>query len=123
MIGLSRAFFYAGAELVVASLWSVNDRSTADLMTAFYEGLGRGESAGAALRQAKLAFLQGPQKMRDPFYWAAFVAMGNGDWSNVPVPPRPRRIPLAQMLAIAAALIALGVIGFLRRRGTSTTRS
>jgi CHAT domain-containing protein len=123
MIGLSRAFFYAGADLVVASLWSVSDRSTARLMTAFYEGLGRGESASAALRNAKLAFLQGPRKMRDPYYWAAFIAIGNGDWSSVPVPPRPRRITGTQSLAIGAALATLAIIGLLRRRRMSKSRS
>ncbi|HEX9368518.1 MAG TPA: CHAT domain-containing protein [Vicinamibacterales bacterium] len=122
MIGLSRAFFYAGADLVVASLWNVNDRSTATLMTRFYEGLGRGEPAAAALRHAKLTFLQGPQKMRDPYYWAPFIAIGNGDWANAPVPPRPRRLQRAWLLALGAAAIALVIVSARRRRRTSRTR-
>jgi CHAT domain-containing protein len=79
IVGLTRAFFYAGANTVLASLWNVNDASTARLMTGFYEGLGRGEPIDRALRQAKLAFLRGDDaRLRHPYYWAPFVAIGHG---------------------------------------------
>jgi CHAT domain-containing protein len=45
LVGLTRAFQYAGAKNVVASLWSVSDRSTAELMIRFYRELARGEPA------------------------------------------------------------------------------
>jgi CHAT domain-containing protein/lipopolysaccharide biosynthesis regulator YciM len=69
-VGFAWAFFQAGAENVVASLWDVNDRSTADLMKSFYTAVDIGQSYAGALRQAKLDILQ--FGYRKPYYWAAF---------------------------------------------------
>jgi CHAT domain-containing protein len=77
IIGLTRAFLYAGAESVVVSLWNVNDIATAALMKAFYKNLRQGMSKDAALRQAKLRLLRGQQPAwRHPYYWAPFVLVG-----------------------------------------------
>jgi tetratricopeptide (TPR) repeat protein len=77
IIGLTRAFLYAGAESVVVSLWNVNDIATASLMKAFYRNLQAGLSKGDALRQAKLELLRGQQAAwRHPYYWAPFVLVG-----------------------------------------------
>jgi CHAT domain-containing protein len=77
MIGLTRAFLYAGAQSVVVSLWDVNDAATATLMKAFYEGLQQGWTKDEALRQAKLTLLKGQQRAwQHPYYWAAFVLVG-----------------------------------------------
>jgi CHAT domain-containing protein/Tfp pilus assembly protein PilF len=79
ILGLTRAFFYAGARNVTVSLWSVNDSSTSALMKAFYENLNRGLSKSAALRQAKLTLLRGKEAAwHHPYYWAAFVLVGEG---------------------------------------------
>ena len=79
ILGLTRAFFYAGARNVTVSLWNVNDSSTSALMKAFYENLNRGLSESAALRQAKLSLLRGKETAwRHPYYWAAFVLVGEG---------------------------------------------
>lgn len=59
ILGLTRAFQFAGARAVMASLWQVADRSTAPLMVAFYEELDSGRPADAALRAAQLRFLRG----------------------------------------------------------------
>jgi CHAT domain-containing protein len=78
LVGLTRGFLYAGAAAVAASLWQVQDRSTAALMERFYRGLlAGGERPAAALRQAQLAMLAEP-RWRDPYYWAGFVLYG--DW-------------------------------------------
>ena len=53
LVGLNRAFLYAGAPTVIASLWSVNDDATAVLMAAFYRHLRAGESKVQALRAAQ----------------------------------------------------------------------
>src|SRR5229473_177790 len=77
VIGLTRAFMYAGAPTVGVSLWSVADKSTADLMTDFYRRL-LGPSANTpsvALRDAQLAMING-KKYSAPFYWAPFVLVG-----------------------------------------------
>ena len=79
ILGLTRAFFYAGARNVTVSLWNVNDSSTATLMKAFYENLNRGLSKSAALQRAKLALLRGEEAAwHHPYYWAAFVLVGEG---------------------------------------------
>ncbi len=79
VLGLTRAFFYAGARNVTVSLWNVNDSSTSALMKAFYGNLNRGLSKSAALRQAKLTLLHRREAVwRHPYYWAAFVLVGEG---------------------------------------------
>ena len=81
VMGLTRAFMYAGAPTVGVSLWSVADKSTADLMTDFYKRLlatGEGTTSSGALRGAQLAMISG-KKYSAPFYWAPFVLVG--DWN------------------------------------------
>ena len=58
VIGLTRAFLYAGASSVLVSLWNVNDVATAELMKRFYLGLINGLSKDEALRQAKLSLIR-----------------------------------------------------------------
>ena len=79
VMGLTRAFMYAGAPTVGVSLWSVADRSTAELMTDFYRTfLGPQPSAPAsAMRSARLSMIAG-KRYSAPFYWAPFVLVG--DW-------------------------------------------
>jgi len=78
VIGLTRAFMYAGAPTVGVSLWSVADKSTAELMTDFYRRLlGSTNSSSAAMRAAQLGLISG-KKYSAPFYWAPFVI--EGDW-------------------------------------------
>jgi CHAT domain-containing protein len=78
MVGLTRAFMYAGTPSVLVSLWSVKDASTATLMSDFYKNLIKGKlSKTDALRKAQLSML-GNEKFAHPFYWAPFVLVG--DW-------------------------------------------
>ena len=81
VMGLTRAFMYAGAPTVGVSLWSVADKSTADLMTDFYQRLlstTATSTTSGALRGAQLAMISG-KKYSAPFYWAPFVLVG--DWN------------------------------------------
>lgn len=76
VVGLSRAFLGAGAESVVASLWSVSDESTAELMRSFYDRMfGKKEPASRALRDARIALLDS-EKFSHPFFWSPFVVTG-----------------------------------------------
>jgi len=86
IVGLTRAFMYAGASSVVVSLWKVEDQSTSLFMERFYQRLKQGESKAEALRQAKLEVMQAtielkaigmPQKLASPFYWAPFILVGD----------------------------------------------
>lgn len=77
LIGLSRAFMYAGAASLVVSLWRVEDEASADLMLHFYRGLLAGEDRSAALRRAKLQALEDERPARfHPSQWAPFVLLG-----------------------------------------------
>jgi CHAT domain-containing protein/Tfp pilus assembly protein PilF len=89
LIGLTRAFQYAGARSVVASLWSVADRVTAELMARFYRHYAAGLSKDEALRAAQMELIRGPVRLTTskgqdmkmdasaPFYWAAFELFGD----------------------------------------------
>ena len=100
ILGLTRAFRLAGAANVVASLWTVRDLSTAELMTRYYTQLSSGRDPAHSLQQAQLALLRAPipvatatattfrQKLRrvlfgppsidytHPHYWATFQVYG-----------------------------------------------
>jgi CHAT domain-containing protein len=76
LVGLTRGFMYAGAKRVMASLWSVEDRATAELMKRFYAGmLGQNQPAATALRAAQLQMLK-DKRWTAPYYWAAFTLQG-----------------------------------------------
>ena len=74
---LAEAFLAAGSKTVVASLWSADDTFASALMERFYQRLALGESASSALRGAKLDMLTKYGEQVSPFYWAAFVAIGD----------------------------------------------
>ena len=74
VLGLRRAFMVAGAETVVASLWSVSDTVTPELMSRFYQELCSGNPCSRALRTAQRAI---KEKHGDPWLWGAFVCHGN----------------------------------------------
>lgn len=76
LIGLTRGFMYAGASRVVSSVWNVNDRASAQLMSRFYTAmLSKGMTPAAALRDAQLSMLRQP-RWSEPYYWAAFALQG-----------------------------------------------
>jgi CHAT domain-containing protein len=76
LVGLTRAFMYAGAERVVASLWQVDDQATAQLMLYFYRGmLKKGLRPAAALRAAQIEMSK-ISRWSSPYYWAGFVIQG-----------------------------------------------
>jgi CHAT domain-containing protein len=78
IISLARAFAYAGAKSIATTLWQVNDQSTQELMARFYQHLKSGMTKDAALRQAKLDYLDGHNDTGAyPFYWAAFIGVGD----------------------------------------------
>ena len=73
---LVEAFLVAGSKSVVASLWSADDTFASALMDRFYQRLGQGEDTSSALRGAKLDLLAKYGDQVSPFYWAAFIAVG-----------------------------------------------
>ncbi len=80
VMSLSRGFFHAGANTVAATLWNVNDKSTATIMTSFYKNLKKGQSKATALHHAKLNYLQTAKPSEvAPYYWAPMILMGDGE--------------------------------------------
>jgi CHAT domain-containing protein/Tfp pilus assembly protein PilF len=78
LVGLTRAFMYAGVPRVVASLWKVPDQATTELMQKFYRGiLQQGLQPAAALRAAQFSMWKEPRRSA-PYYWAGFTLQG--DW-------------------------------------------
>ncbi len=86
IISLARAFHVAGARTVAASLWTVADESTAELMIRFHRYLRQGLTKDVALQQAQIDFIRGrarpdgeeiKRKFAAPFHWAAFQLFGN----------------------------------------------
>jgi CHAT domain-containing protein len=72
LVGFAWAFLRAGAKRVVAGLWDVDDRSTAQLMDHLYDGVQRGQSPAAALRAAKLTLIASGGQLSRPYYWGPF---------------------------------------------------
>lgn len=78
IIGLPRAFFYAGARSMLTTLWKINDKSAAEIMPSFYRHLTEGKNMARALRLAKLEMLK--SSMSHPFHWGGLVL--NGDYGK-----------------------------------------
>ena len=76
-VGLTRAFLSAGANTVFATLWEVNDRTTAQLMRSFYRNVSE-NSPSLSLAAAQRSMLHGDSAHRHPYYWSAFVLVGSG---------------------------------------------
>ncbi len=124
LIGLTRGFMYAGAASVVASLWTVDDKATSELMSHFYRGMLKdGLPPAAALRQAQIAMWQ-QKRWRAPYYWAAFTLQGEygtsikdaraqgGSWMDFV--PAGSRFVAAGLLVLLLSLTGIAV--FRRRR-------
>jgi CHAT domain-containing protein len=71
---LGNAFIEAGAETVVSALWELEDQSTTQLMTVFYQDLAQHKTKAEALREAQLSLLHGGLP---PYYWASFEVAGD----------------------------------------------
>ena len=80
LLGLMRALLYAGAASLLLSLWPVEDRSTAELMTQVYQRLVAGQTKSEALRDAQVGLLDGKNERAahvHPYYWASFFLVGD----------------------------------------------
>lgn len=114
--GLASAFLSSGASAVVASLWPVEDRTTEALMARFYGGLARARTAGSALAEAQAAIRDDPATA-DPFYWAGFVLIGDGDVrsrlvTRKSLPPvlLPSLLGLAGLLALQGPRLLRAIV-------------
>jgi len=118
VLSLSRGFFYAGVPSVIMTLWAVEDRSGADLMTSFYKYLADGKPKNEALRLAKIDYLKSSDQMRShPHFWAAYMSIGN----TYPLNGVSKPVGAAYYLIGISLLFVLSVVAIIiiRRRHTS----
>jgi len=79
VMGLTRAFMYAGTPAISVTLWSVESISAKTLSSGLYENLKAGRGRAEALRDIKLRMIHGEDKTyRYPFFWAPMVLFGDG---------------------------------------------
>jgi CHAT domain-containing protein len=116
-VGLTHSFISAGSKSVLATLWKVDDRATAALMTELYDSmLQQGLQPSVALRSAKLKIMQEKQ-WSAPYYWAGFVLQG--EYSNRITVPRNRWVQPAVVLLLLLALISSSLLLLQRRKRLS----
>jgi CHAT domain-containing protein/tetratricopeptide (TPR) repeat protein len=121
VMGLAHAFFQAGAQTVVASLWPLRDDEAAEMFQVFYDNLGKGSSVNAALRAARVDAIS---RGRPGAAWAGIVTLGNGD--IVPIPGgTARRYPgrVAGLITILISLLFFVLRLLARRKSVSNQPS
>lgn len=78
LMSLARGFLYAGCPSIVMSLWEVEDNAGTQIMTSFYKNLKRGKTKDAALRAAKIEYLENANsRLAHPHYWMSFKCIGD----------------------------------------------
>jgi len=105
VVGLSRAFFYAGASSALISLWAVHDQATSQFMERYYFHLRASHSVMDALQKTKLEMIDSGV-LSHPYYWAAFIVTGNTD--KVIYPATVKNV----IFLVAVIVLALGIISF-----------
>jgi len=119
-VGLTHSFISAGSKSVIASLWKVDDRATAELMSRLYDSmLKKGMTPSAALRAAKLEIKRQPQ-WNAPYFWAGFVLQG--DYTNRISVESHSRIRPGVILLSFLVVIPIVLVVFRKRIGWFSTR-
>ncbi|HEX8528960.1 MAG TPA: CHAT domain-containing tetratricopeptide repeat protein [Cytophagales bacterium] len=102
---LARGFAYAGCANVLMSLWPSSDQATARIMEYFYEALAAGRGKDAALREAKLKYLQRADPLTaNPYFWGTFVLIGDSRPVGFPLPLWQKLLAGAALLLVTAAI-------------------
>ncbi|HMQ47062.1 MAG TPA: CHAT domain-containing protein [Saprospiraceae bacterium] len=91
VMSLASGFLHTGCSAITMSLWEAQDVATSMIMDAYYAALAQGVPKCEALRQAKLQYLALPGVQKHPYYWAAFVNVG--DTAPLIVPPKGGHLP------------------------------
>jgi len=105
IVGLSRAFFHAGASSAIISLWTVHDQATSQFMERYYLHLCSSNSIMDALQKSKIEMIES-DVLSHPYYWAGFVVTGHSDkiiYASV----------FKKVILLAALLLVVGIITFI----------
>lgn len=84
-MSLARGFTFAGVENLIVSLWSVNDKSTKELMAGFYRNFKKSGNKSLALHKSKLDYLENnliDVSKKSPYYWAGFIYIGDSTFDD-----------------------------------------
>lgn len=109
VFSISRAFFYAGAEAVILTLWNVADQQTSVLMREFYKNLTDSESPEKALQVAKLNYLSTTDAYTaHPIYWAGIIVEGSAL-------KHPKRNWIYYGLSCLLMLVVFGIMKYRKR--------
>ncbi|SEG12226.1 CHAT domain-containing protein [Algoriphagus boritolerans] len=78
IISLAHSFLYAGSASVVMSMWAIDEKASAEILTSFYSNLSKGMAKNTSLREAKLQFLDGaPDELAHPYFWGGLGLIGD----------------------------------------------
>ncbi len=110
-ISIARAFAYSGAQSIVTTLWSVEEKPAMDISVNFYKYLKKGMSKDKALQQAKMDYINYPldNDRAHPRYWAAFTVVGSVE---------PLFMPVWQkwLIAILVMGVAVGLFFYFKQQ-------
>ena len=108
---LAQGFYYSGASGIASTLWKINDKPAADIMSGFYKQLSEGATKENALQQAQVAFLKEHKTdaLAHPYHWAGFIISGN----TAPLVSEDTNT-LWYILAIGIVILTVGFV--LRKR-------
>ncbi|SHJ39249.1 CHAT domain-containing protein [Aquimarina spongiae] len=110
VMSLARGFFHSGAKSVVSSLWTINDKTSKDLMVDFYQGLDQGLTKSAALQKAKLNIINQYRNTIPPSYWGSLIIIGD----NAPV--QNTNMFLKYGVWLILGIFLLGLVMFYAKR-------
>lgn len=110
MISLAHAFNYAGSESMLTSLWKIDEKSSTEIISLFYENLSNGMRSDEALRQAKIAYITSANgRTVAPHYWAGLVLIGD-------TAPLTLNASFPFWYWIVGAVLLIGIVFFIFRR-------
>ena len=113
MISLAHAFRYAGSKSILTSLWQIDEQSSAQIVSAFYDYLKEGKAKDEALRLAKLDYLATANgRTAAPSYWAGLVLIGD----TTAIEIDSDSVSWGWYLTVGLLVIALSIIFFLLRK-------
>lgn len=112
-LNIARAFCLLGTKSLIATLWSVDDKASADLLKIFYDNIEEGKELDIALQNAKLKFIEqsNTDELANPFYWSGLLLTGSAN----PV----LKVTTSKLFLYGSILVLLAAIGFwkFRKRG------
>ncbi len=112
IFSLTRGFINAGAKSIVSTLWDVNEKTSLEITSSFYEYLKQGDSKAEALRKAKLEYLGKYKNTSEssPYYWSAIILTGNDQ------PLYPASFLAKNRIGLLLGLLVVFLVGFWVKR-------